>query len=597
MNFNGIDNSKSSDAKISYSVLPLSVSTAYKKNASVNEVLNKASGSKATLENEEGKLLESVEEKSEEKSEAKGSCDGEIWHDLKNLLLFGGLNSGAAIVAAASDFISVKFISDFDQNLLPASALISALQNFVFYVPSGCLCATAILISDKFASPSGKSKIGTLVQASLGLSALMCIPGIFLTVFSGSMLKLFGQSPSSADPAQEYFRASVAGLPFYYLMVCNTQIGMALHRPKVVFLTYLAQRSVFLGLGYFLMFGVGKLPKLGVSGLGYANAISTVVAFAGSSYYLARVLHSDSQYQILNFDFSAMGKIFKDILIIGVPISAKIGVALASVQMLTWIAGWLGNDSLNSTQITLLYTSLLTLPATDLGQASGVLIKNAVALSNIAKSRRLANICSSLSVILPASALILFAAIPRPLVGFFVDTNDPKNQQIVATTSKLLLYSAGGIFDSLALAYEGSLRGFEDTNFAMISGFINNFLLTVPFALLSYFENSNSGSEESGISGVFIAKTVCMASCAFSLALRWFYRADTECNTTQANSLHAQPEQRREKPSCWQWVKSAFWSSPAAVKTEQKLVAPSNNFSDAELNSKTYGSISLVSRV
>lgn len=593
MNSSGVNSSKSLlDTKISYSALPLGGSVANEKSAPLNGTLNNVSEAKVILENEDGQLLDRIEEKSDEKS----YCDSETYQDLKDLLLFGGLNSGAAIIAAASDFIAVKFVSDFDQNLLPASALISALQNFVFYVPSGCLCATAILISDKFANSSEKPKIGTIIQASFGLSGLMCIPGAFLTVFSGSMLKLFGQSASSSDNAQEYFRASAAGLPFYYLMVCNTQIGMALHRPKVIFLTYLVQRSVFLGLGYLFMFGVGELPSFGIAGLGYANAVSTFVAFAGSSYYLVKILYNDHQYQIFNFDFSALGKVFKDILMIGAPISGKIGIALAYVQILTWIAGWLGNDSLNSTQITLLYTSLLTLPATDLGQASGVLIKNALALSNIAKSRRLANICSSLSMVLPASALILFAAIPRPLVGFFVDTSDSKNQQIVDTTSKLLLYSAGGIFDSLAFAYEGSLRGFEDTTFAMFSGFVNNFLLAVPFALLSCFENKDAGSEESGICGVFAAKTVCMALYALSLSLRWFYRVNTESTIGRGNNLQTSQAPKIVKPSCWQWIKSCFWSSPE-VKKEQKIVENQNNFFDVEHSPQTYGSISLVSRV
>lgn len=496
------------------------------------------------------------------------------WQDIKRLMLFGGYNSGAAVIGAATNFISVKFIADYDPNLLAASGLISAMQNFVYYFSSGCLCSTAILISKKMhpdANDEDKADIGRIARQSWLLSGIISIPTTLLTIFSGSLLKLCGQDSEPSDATQEYFRAS-ACMPAYFLMVCNTQIAMGLQKPQVIFWTFLAQRALLIGFACPLMFGVSNtIPAYGISGLGYANTISIWTTLIGTTGYIAWLAKKEPSYEIFNFRKSGGWNIFKELVRFGMPISLKIGIDLAATQMLILMAGWLNKDMLISFEIALQYMFLLTLPATNLGQASGVLIGNTLATGDSVRVRRYANTCTGLSIALPAVALVLFFAVPRPLISVFVDEQDERSNAIITTTTHLLWLTAAGLPDSLRSAFEGSLRGVSDTTFAMFSGLINNLLLAVPFALAAYLENNSADNVEAGVCGIFAARTACMVSCTLSLALRWFYKASTITPTTATSTgLKEVKSVQTAKPptqSCWSWIKSCFWSTPSQENT------------------------------
>ena len=469
--------------------------------------------------------------------------------DLREVLWFGGFTSGAVVSVVISNFVITKFLSQLDPEHLAANSIISSMQNFVLYAPSDILCSVCILICNRQSNPDAdKSEIGNVVRESWLMSTLICIPTTALTLFSKSLLTLVKQNPQIAALSQQYFRAAAIGMPAYFIVACNVQISMGLQKPQVFFITILGQQLLGLALSYPLMFGVESLniPKLGIVGWGYASAIANWLTFTASMAHIFWISWKNPKFQIWNFrNHRRALKIIKEMVSLGLPIAIKVGTDLCSVQLLVMLTGWLGNDALISYGIATSYLSFATLPAPNLGQASGVLVRKAVISGSISRAKRIANINCLIGLAIPAVAGVLFLSIPDRLISFFmpaVNSSDSAftsddQRQISITTTHLLWLTAGGAIDSLRAVYEGSLRGFEDTSFAMWTGLINNILIAVTTA---YVLGIPAGV---GVTGVFGARLLGMFGCATSLAARWLYQVNAP---------------QEQKPSCFRWLGDFF---------------------------------------
>ncbi|MEU3415592.1 MATE family efflux transporter [Streptomyces sp. NPDC006658] len=105
------------------------------------------------------------------------------------------------------------------------------------------------------------------------LAVLVGILGIAVLLNTGNILTLIGQSPRTADIAQDYNEGAAVGLPLFLLYVDARCLLTGIGRPRPATWVMLAAVPLNLALGYALTFGAGPIPDLGVFGAGLASTL------------------------------------------------------------------------------------------------------------------------------------------------------------------------------------------------------------------------------------------------------------------------------------------------------------------------------------
>jgi len=78
---------------------------------------------------------------------------------------------------------------------------------------------------------------------------------------------------------------------------------------------------------------------------------------------------------------------------------------------------------------------------------------------------------------------VIFITLPKILIHFYVDVNNPANQLIVHEATVLLAISGCVLLlDSIRNITAGSLRGIQDSQSAMIWGIICQWIIALPLA-------------------------------------------------------------------------------------------------------------------
>jgi MATE family multidrug resistance protein len=405
-----------------------------------------------------------------------------------------GVTELAAVVIGASSFFVVFILgSGFAQAVMP-------------------MVASALAEGDE-TQVRRDTRMGMWLSLGYGLAVYP------LFWWSGPVLLALGQKPEVAALGQDFLRIAGLGMiPALLVMALKSYLA-ALNRTQVVLWVTIAALGVNIALNWFLIFGNGGAPELGVRGAAIASLSVQVVTFGALAVYsgwLPELRRFRLWQRFWRPDWAAMRGVFRLGWPIGVTGLAESGLFQASALMM----GWIGTVQLAAHGIAMELAALAFMVHLGLSNAITVRTAHFAGSDQPINLRRGAHVGIALSVGFGITMVVLFLTLPAPLIGLFLDEAKPGTAEITAFAITLLALAAlFQMADAMQVIALGLLRGIQDTRVPMVMAAVSYWLIGIPSSYVLAFPLGLGGV------GLWLGLVIGLICAAALLMARFWMRA------------------------------------------------------------------------
>jgi MATE family multidrug resistance protein len=263
-----------------------------------------------------------------------------------------------------------------------------------------------------------------------------------------------------------------------------------------------------------LIFGRLGLPEMGVEGAAIASVVIQLVSLAVLVPYAMRVF---SEHDLFARLWRPDGAAFGQVLRLGWPIGltnlAEVGLFSASAILV----GWLGEIPLAAHGIALQLATATFMVHLGLSNAATIRAGQAYGRGDADGLARGGLVAIALSLAFAAATVAVFLTVPEPLLGVFLDPDEPARPEILALGATLMVFAA--LFqtvDGAQVMALGLLRGLQDTRAPMVMAALSYWGVGLPASYLGGFVLGW------GAPGVW-SGLVCGLACAAALMMHRFW--------------------------------------------------------------------------
>jgi len=403
-------------------------------------------------------------------------------------------------------------------------AAVSLGNSFVFIAMSlGIGFSTAIT---PLVAQADGTKDRNAAQRVLSHGVVLCtLLGIslFLAVFSARKLMYsMGQPPAVVEFAFPYLRWVAASLVPLIIFQAYKQFTDGLSKTHPAMYATVFSNILNVILNYFLIFGYGGFPKMGVEGA----AIGTMIARTGAVLFILLFI----QYHPLFKGYSLrIGikklklSLFKKILSLGLPSALQMFFEVAFFTMAIWMSGILGKNSQAANQIALNLSAMTFMFAMGLGVVAMIRVGNQFGMKTYADLRRIAIslflLIGLFDVFFCSIYLIFNEQLPWIYLENYGADTPADTLEVVHIAAELLLVS--GFFqitDGLQAVILGALRGIQDVSIPTALTFISYMVIRLPVSFYLGLKTSL------GAAGIWLGLLTGLSTSALLLFLRFQYQ-------------------------------------------------------------------------
>ena len=236
-----------------------------------------------------------------------------------------------------------------------------------------------------------------------------------------------------------------------------------------------------------LIFGNWGFPELGAQGSAVATILVQVMSLAILAVYAGRLPDLRRFHLWQRFwrpDWPAMRLVWQ----LGVPIGltglAEGGMFNASALMM----GWIGTVELAAHGIALEVAALTFMLHVGLSSAATIRIARFDGQGDRVALRHAAAVALVISFGVAVASVILFLAVPGPIVALFLDLSKPESAAILAYGVVLLAVAAlFQLADGMQVMALGLLRGVQDTRVPLLLAAVSYWLIGIPCSYVLAF--------------------------------------------------------------------------------------------------------------
>jgi putative MATE family efflux protein len=380
------------------------------------------------------------------------------------LLLEGRIVSTLLRLAAPNVVVNVVLIA--------VTATVDA--HFVGQLGPGALAGISlvfplIMLMQQMANSSMGGAIASAVARAIGAgrdadASALVIHGIVVAagmavIFTSVLLicgpaiyALMGGAGDTRAAALEYSNAIFAGALAYWLL--STLVRGA-GQAAVLAVVYLAAEALHIILVPLLMFGIGPLPPLGITGAGAA----TVISFAGSSAVLAWYIASGrTGIRVSLRGVQLSRRLFVEILRVGAPMSLQPILNNLALATLTGFVGTLGAAQLAGFGVAARLEYLLYPLAFGLGAGVLAMVGTNIGAGNVARAARIAWTAAGLAAFVTGCIGLFGVTSPSTWTALF--TKAPEVHALAAEYLVIIgpAYPFLGLGLTLASAFQAAGR-------------------------------------------------------------------------------------------------------------------------------------------
>ena len=336
--------------------------------------------------------------------------------------------------------------------------------------------------------------------------------------FTGPILRGLGQNVEVSQLAQDFLRIAGMGMiPALLVMVLKSYLA-ALERTQVVLWTTVAAVFVNIAVAWPLIFGLWGAPELGVRGAAVASLLVQVLTLVVLVIYARWVPGLRRFHLFQRFwrpDWPAMRQVFR----LGWPIGMTSLLEGGLFQAASLMMGWIGTVELAAHGIAMEVASLAFMVHVGLSNAATVRAGRAEGSGDARGLRDGARAAIALSVLFGLTMVVLFLALPKPIIALFLDASKPESAQIILFGTTLLAMAAlFQMADAMQVMALGLLRGIRDTKVPMLAAAVSYWGIGVPASYILAFPLGYGGA------GLWFGLVIGLACAAVSMMARFWLR-------------------------------------------------------------------------
>ncbi len=353
----------------------------------------------------------------------------------------------------------------------PAAIAAVGLSNQIVFFLIGIITAFSIgttTLVAQFIGAERKRKAQEVAIQSLMVTLLLSMAiGLFGYVFSYEITEFLISRMEESDPdviayGGIYLRIISLSVPFFFSLILFNGIFQGAGDMKTPLIIMAFTNVYNVVMDYFLIFGIGFFPELGVRGAAIATSSARVFAAIAAFLLLLRGNH----YFKISLSRASMHLQFpliKSILKIGVPAAMEQLIRSSGQTILTILVAGLGTIPLAAHQIAMRGLSLAFMPAFGFGLAATTLVGQNLGagyFSRAEESGFTANRIAMLAMGILGGTLFIFA--PQ-FTRLFI----PDEEVVFQSAQVLRIVALTMPFLGSTITLAGALRGAGDTKWVM----------------------------------------------------------------------------------------------------------------------------------
>ncbi len=390
-------------------------------------------------------------------------------------------------------FADTMMVGHFNTQSLAAASFVNSVYNFVVYMLLGYSYGLTPLISSLVGKGEANQAGATLKYGLVCnlLFALLIMFGLAVLYF---FLDNMGQPAEIMPLVKPYYLTLLISL--FFLAMFNTfrQFTDGISETAVGMWVILIGNLLNILGNYFLIYGIGPFPRLGLLGAGLSTMTARI--FMAVMIVCWFVMHK--RYKAYRAGFvSAALKLtkLKYLNVQSLPISLQMGMESGAFTMSGIMAGWLSATDLATYQVMITISGLGFLLYYSFGSGITIRVAHFVGQRDWHGVRQTGYAGMFILLVMAAIVSAIFFFMGDFVVHCF--TNDLAVISLALTLiPPLVLYQLG---DSMQICYANALRGTSRVSSMMWIAFISYVVINIPLAYLLAF------TLHMGIMGIYLA--------------------------------------------------------------------------------------------
>ncbi|WP_102409736.1 MATE family efflux transporter [Beduinella massiliensis] len=385
------------------------------------------------------------------------------------------------LLSAAVNSADVVMLNYVSQSAISAVSLASQYASILFMVYYGLGTGATMLCAQYF----GKGNMraiqvveGIAMRFSLGLSVGFAALTLFVP---GQLMRIFTSDPELIALGSEYLRVMSVTYLCWGVIEVYLSVLRSIGRVTVCMVLNIVAFTLNVVLNAVFIFGLLGAPRLGVTGVAIATAISRLVELA-----LCVVVSARSRDIKLNpaYMFVKNKQLFGDFVRLSLPALGNDIVWGVGFSMYSVILGHLGSDVVAANSLVSVVRNLGTIACFALASAGGILLGQVIGENRIEDARRNASQLVRLTLITGVLGGVLILLL-TPFVLRYADLSETSMGYLRVMLLLNSVYIIGPALNTTLIA--GVFRAGGDSRFGLICDVLDMWVYAVPLGFIAAF--------------------------------------------------------------------------------------------------------------
>jgi|GEM_PF-10519 len=310
------------------------------------------------------------------------------------------------------------------------------------------------------------------VGAALWQGIWFCLPAWVILASLGLLAETIfgfsGHAPHVVELEVTYFRILSMGAGFAVLSAVLSCFYSGRGMTKAVMLVNMAGMLINVPLDYFLIYGVGPFPEMGIAGAGLATVMGGAMPCVLFAFLIFRQ-ENERLFRIRSAWRPDM-ELLRRLMRYGLPGGIQFFLDMFAVTFFIFVVGRLGTTELAATNIIMSLDSVAFLPCVGLQIAVSILVGQYIGAGKPDHGARATRHAAHLGMLYMGSLGVLYVFAPEPILHLFRPMDMTPEQFLPVEHMGVIMLrfvAAYSVLDALVLVYSGALKGAGDTRFVM----------------------------------------------------------------------------------------------------------------------------------
>jgi putative MATE family efflux protein len=319
---------------------------------------------------------------------------------------------------------------------------------------------------------------GRFMWQGLYLGLLSGAAILLIRLFNPWTIDLLGPETEVKGLCLSYASIRMLSGPFFIFHYYFSNFFRGIGNTRTPMKVAIVANIINIVVDYFLIFGIGPFPTLGVVGAAWATFTANVL----SATVLAIIAFSPryrERYGTLRQWRLRIEEIVR-LIKVGLPIGMHYCLDIGSFLVFSAYVGRMGTEALAANQIIIQVLALSFMPCSGFSVAATTLMGKYIGAGQPDLAKRTAYQTLKLGIIYTGFIALMYVLLPGPLVRIF--NSDPL---VVFYGKRIILLAAlFQLFDGVQIIASGSLRGAGDTKVPMMFALGGGWFLFLPLAFV-----------------------------------------------------------------------------------------------------------------